>query len=732
MNNPFLRVAALLTTLALAGCGSDSGETASTDVPATDTETPSFTATGSGSSNVVKGVIRNGRITASQWANGHYEELASALTDDTGSYELTVSGTPGTLKISFDLSGDPEHPTEMRCDAPAGCGDKAYGEWVTLTEDLQLETWATLTESGLLDIAPMTALSTLAVRYAESLNSGLNPSTLAFARQRLTAALGIPADTLTAVPGDITSPLWLATAGESAKRLTLLSAAFAQLSTTSGKTIRELLDQYATALADQNGHLVEAGQDDSASIDRLLASATAVGQQAGDPVSGIIAMFQQYRDGLRQDTLNTLPAKAIDTNNLLNALGPLGEDVRGVMSASGATTLEALILSELNQFRWVATTDTLVLAGNAIEIVVYGVIGAKFLDIYAAYPFAPSAIPLMDENGYVVTLHPSSKTMSFKGLRNGYQTDLTISIPRLSNALSTGKFSVGANGSLTGGSLKAAINGTLSINALDTDLTGLANAINVMLQGGTIDPSVLTSSISALLKTAHGTGSLGGSASLESLINPGSKIAVAGNASAELDMNGNNGGISLSANVKNGSLELPNGDRFTIREGVDKLAITMGDNINIDAAFQARVLTLPLADVKGTATVTTAGKLISQGRDAVTTQLDTGTINLGELFNAIAALDFSSLHLTAAGTANIPDTGKLYRLSVDGSTMTINQPNSTATAMTLGLGRQGVTLAAGEYWMLFSPSFNPLGITVADSGGAESLLTLESLLAAAP
>ncbi len=126
---------ALALTSTLAACGSDSSTTTTPD-PITVTPPVETVVNG----KAIKGVLTNAVVTVYKFVDGAAvaltpEELSDANinTDGEGNYTFTVLDYDGPIKIELSPSTDPANPTTMTCDAPAGCGDTAFGAQIDLT-----------------------------------------------------------------------------------------------------------------------------------------------------------------------------------------------------------------------------------------------------------------------------------------------------------------------------------------------------------------------------------------------------------------------------------------------------------------------------------------------------------------------------------------------------------------------------------------------------------------------
>lgn len=690
------------------------------------------------SSSAVKGVIHNGLVTARRWQEGEWVEVDRALTNVAGDFSLVLADrTMGVLRLELSLSNDASAVTRMRCDAPAGCGTAAYGQWQTLAESPALVSWASVNASGEVAIMPLTPLSTMVVRYAESLGGVLNEATLSFSRRRLANLLNMAPETLMARPGDITSPTFVAAASADALRVSLLSAAFAQMA--AGGDVNAVLDDFAGAFSRNNGRLLQAGEGDS--LARLLQAASEVGGQVNVEASlARVGEWQERLVSLTSGELIQLEASAVDTNVLVTDLGALGEDVKRVIRESGARNLEHLLVKELSEFGWLLGADTPVVAEVALQTVVYTVMGAACLDVL---PPSITQVPLAQGELNAILKRKTAtqpNQLIISGTYKGVRVNLVVDLTTFKQGAASQLFTYKAVGSVANDRINAEIDGVFSIDPHETDLEPLLAAIqslaNQLAAGSNPDLSGLLSVVAGMLGTGHGTFALDGHAGIVNLLN-GSQLAVTGKASAELDMDGAaNGGILVNGGIAYGDMVLPNGDAYRITRGSDEhLTFTLDGNGDgsMSAKFLATILTVPEARVIATGSLTRAGLLAGHVRDEavnVLNQLAAGTsVNLADSLSALLDVDFTKMNLVVDGRAVVDGWSKSYRLAVRNGDIRIYQPNSdTQLAMSLNLGQQGLFVqTATRYWLIGVDLANP-ALIVSDSMGGESRYSFDMIL----
>lgn len=718
----------LASSLFLAACGDDKSDTATSPPPSSVSVVQS---------SAIKGVIHNGRVQASRWVDGAWSPVATAMTDEAGAFSLNLQGaSAGILRLELALSDDPATPTRMRCDAPAGCGSAAFGEWQTQTASPALLSWAQIDAAGDVTVMPITPLSTMVVRYAESLSGVLNESAITFARNRLAALLGVTSESLMTRPGDVTSATFLASASADALRVSLFSAAFSQMS--AGGDLNQTIDAFVDAFISNNGRLLQAG---NVSLADLLIAATAVAGHVGvDTASLDVDEWQLRLATLADGQLLGLNAAVFDSNVFVTDLGALGDDVKRVMRDSGAVSLEHLFVKELSEFGWLLGAESPVVAEVALQTVIYAAMGSAYLDVL---PTSITQLPLA-EGELNVTLKRKTATVPNQllvaGTFKGLLVNVTVDLTTFKQGAAARLFTYKAVGSVGNDRIDATIDGVFSIDPHETELGPLLAAIDSLASqiaaGSNPDLSGLSAVVAAFLTTGHGTFALDGHAGIENLLN-GSQLAVTGKASAELDMDGAaNGGVLVNGGIAYGDLILPNGDNFRIVRGSDQhLTFTLDSegNGSMSARFLANILTVPEARVIATGSIARAGLLASHVRDEavnVLNQFSAGAaVDIEGALAGILAFDFTGMNLVVDGRAVVDSWSKTYRLKVRNGEVGIYQPNSDSKlALSLSLGQQGVFVqTATRSWLIGVDFANP-ALIVSDSDGGESRYSFDMLL----
>lgn len=728
MLRPLLASAFVSLALLLSACGDGDADTPVASAPP---------ATVSASANVVKGIIRNGIVSAWRWEEGGYVEVASARTGGDGSFVLSIPApVPGeVLRLQLDASTstvDSER-TEMLCDV-AQCGSAVRGEWAPLASGLGLASWASIGADGGVTLMPMTALSTLLVSHAEQLGDGrLTLASVDVARVRVAGLVGLSPDQLLARPGNILDTLWLEAATPEAVKVAALSAAMAELATLNSQTIDQVLADFAERFNAQDGRLLQAG--DSQSLESILQAVASLA--AGNPVlqEKLEAWVSNFVAGLRSGELNTslcgTDCGDFDSNAVIVALGTgsdtLGGDLQRLMAAQGVTRIEQLIAAQLARYGWLAHQDSLALAGVAWNVA------------------AVSALNAIGTGGVSipgVTVVRAGNVLSFEGSFNGFAVDLDVTVPQLLQQLyawtpgSPAVFTIGVVGSVENARVRGRLDGTLVIDASATDLGPVKSALQSLFQAmQSQDPVAGQAAQAALMQAAGGiirrgaaTFTLQGEAALaqleqqESGAVETSQLAISGRGVLEVAMDGlADGGILASGRADYGTLTLPNGDTFHI-DPQQGHALTFALDADGTAALKAGAHVLSeAATLSGSGRLAGLGALLNHLRDGVAGMAETGVLSFDPLLAQLLT-DLRAVALTVNGQAVIPGYGHTYTLSIANGVLKISQPDSSETALEIALLARGMMARAGEQWWLVGvdmtiPAYPAL--TLADSRGGE-------------
>ncbi|HEX4869399.1 MAG TPA: hypothetical protein VFV15_01565, partial [Moraxellaceae bacterium] len=201
-----------------------------------------------------------------------------------------------------------------------------------------------------------------------------------------------------------------------------------------------------------------------------------------------------------------------------------------------------------------------------------------------------------------------------------------------------------------------------------------------------------------------------------------SRLAVAGKAGLKVDMDGlAGGGVKASGLVDHGSLELPNGDTFTVDpEQGHYLRFALAQDGTAELNIGVRVLGHD-ATVSGSGTLAALGPLLSHLKDGIADQLQALTLD----FTALATqflTDARALALTVSGQAVIPDFDHAYTLTLANGVLAISQPDSSEVALQVVFSSRGLVASAGGKWWMVSVDLSVPGmpaLLLSDSSGGE-------------
>ncbi len=191
---------ALALTSTLAACGSDSS---TTTTPTTPVET---VVDGKG----IKGVLTNAIVTVYKFNDDGTQEAlteqeltnANLVTDGEGNYSFTVVDYDGPIKVELSpRPADPDNPennTTMTCDAPAGCGDTAFGDQIDLSvadNDFKLASISVVDSNSNGEVKMnVSALTHLATALIEADESGINAASVTENSAQIASTFGIIGD----------------------------------------------------------------------------------------------------------------------------------------------------------------------------------------------------------------------------------------------------------------------------------------------------------------------------------------------------------------------------------------------------------------------------------------------------------------------------------------------------------------------------------------------------------
>ncbi len=757
-------------TLLLAACGGGSGSAAggSGGPPAS-----------SLSSVAVKGVLKGATIKVLRWEAGAYVEVEVVETQGDGTFTLTLADRqPGDVYKLLLAHSASDAPITMVCDAEH-CGSQNFGDDTSFNGDLELTSWVTVGSDGAVTIMPVTPVSTLLVSYAEFMGNGrLSSSNLTVARSRVAALFRMSPADLLATPGNIASATMMATMTDASRKISLLSAAFAELSGGNAGQMGANIQRYSQAFIDNNGRLLEADNSGViANLHDLYVAAYAMADLATSSATQRLALgwtnafIDALQDGEFSSTCHN-PAGCAELNSerFVDALGPMGQDVRAVISQHGYTKLEDAIAGELRKFGWLVSEDTFSFTGAAFQTVGYAasaVVNRLAADVLAellpSEAFNPSdfqLFPLLPLNGLTPAL--TGNTLKVTGTQtDGLEVDLTVTLPVVWSAMGGNKkFPLSLTGTIGNEQIGGEVDASILIDATGTDFEPLMTSLR-----GAVT-SALASMMGGASEGASGTGDgdeessgLLDSPEMKAVIadmidlaktakfkvdidfqkarlvkkDNNSQLSIEGQGYVNVDMKGGESGrITLNGAVSGGRITLPNGSWFGVGQG-ESLTFSMNKDGRFDADVSVSILTLFKA--KGYGNLKNMGVMVSDLRDDVVTLLkglaggaDGETADIGGLLTRLIT-NIGSLDLLVEGDVTMMEQGKsysghVYKARLANTVLTISQPNQSLSnkALELSLGWDGLHVAAGNSWWHFGldlSTFPRPAVLIADDQGGE-------------
>jgi len=295
---------AIASTLIACG-GSDSPSS----TPTTETPPPVETSQ-TISGKAIKGVLSNAVITVFKYVDNEAIELtadelddANITTADDGSYSITIKNYTGPVKVVLTPSADTENPTTMICDAPAGCGETAFGENINLTAqdpNFTLSSVTVLNEEDGTDLTVnVSALTHIAAVLIEADEEGVTPTSIQQNTSIIANNFGIAGDISILEPSVVNAESIAAEDNDAELRYGLINAGIMSsiFSNESGSegVLSEKLLQASTDIAENNGALlVNEDEDDTfeLSLSGVLSATSNVAEEmasriaADDSLSG--------------------------------------------------------------------------------------------------------------------------------------------------------------------------------------------------------------------------------------------------------------------------------------------------------------------------------------------------------------------------------------------------------------------------------------------------------------
>lgn len=340
-----LPVAVLAVLLAACGGGGDSGGSSNV-APIVNESTITGTA--------VKGILQKAKVTAYKVADGKKgDKLTETLTDDSGAYNIKVSGYSGAVILEMTTDA----ATKMLCDIPAGCeGDVPFGSAVS-ANGLVLQT--ILPELKATNKTAITPFTHLAAKYAEK--NGFNKANIEVALTQIADLFNLPALNETTAVNPAAN---LATASTPEQQYAIMNAAIAQLA---GKVadISAKLNSLSAEINSKNGQLQSSeanGKNEKLDLADVLAAAQVVSESN---------KFKNINSAIKT-MLNAHLELANKTTDLTSAAPASGSGLDDLAKAKAFVNSASLLLSTLQQYGHQSFIDTATQKVNKIQNLTVG------------------------------------------------------------------------------------------------------------------------------------------------------------------------------------------------------------------------------------------------------------------------------------------------------------------------------------------------------------------------
>ncbi|ALO33779.1 hypothetical protein CMT41_02890 [Colwellia sp. MT41] len=252
----------------------------------------------------IKGVLTNAVVTVYKFVDGSPIALsetelkeANISTDGEGNYTFTVLDYDGPIKIELSPSTDPANPTTMTCDAPAGCGDTAFGKEIDLTAvdpDFKLSAISIVDSNsdGKVKVN-ISALTHLASVLIEASDDGVTAETVTEKSALIASTFGIDGD-ITQLEPTVTDDASAVAAEDNAAELRyglinagIMAALFSGETDDSGVLSSKLAQVAADLIANDGAFLVIQDEDDGfeLALSDVLAGASDAAKLAADTIA---------------------------------------------------------------------------------------------------------------------------------------------------------------------------------------------------------------------------------------------------------------------------------------------------------------------------------------------------------------------------------------------------------------------------------------------------------------
>jgi hypothetical protein len=680
-----------LLALILTGCGGLDAESSGTSSQAPAEPAERSVVDG----QAVKGLVQGGVVTAYALENGLQRFLAESVTDADGRFSLSLPPVDSPVLVEIT----PAPGATMVCDASSGCGQGiAFGDPVPLPEDFRLTAILTADEAAGAQFA-VTPLSHMAARWVASLPAGATDQSIQSVRTRVAALVGLDDDFLFQNLPDVSDAALSGISDQNAVQHAMIAAAFAELAGDTGRSVQQVMNDYADLLINNAGQLP---QDGDSGLAALLGAARDVAASLGDSQlpAQISGLLQTLLDGLGQG-MSQMPAggefNQADFDRALVAL----DDLDHYLNTAGIDDSGSFLATQAPQITWLYEPETLGLVESVLRTGVTAVVASVMAGVYEDLGFPVPNLPLSEIYGAgdAVSASYSSSTgqLVVSGTENGQTLSITIGIDPITSSASSLDYSV--DGEISNAVATGQLDGTLNVNLHETDLSGVLSALRNMFMSGDGDPQQLLDALKTLLPQLHVTATVDGSGSLAKTDN--AAYAFSGDLLAwgELDVPAIEGGGDLvSLQITSGSFTGPEGDTLFSYPGTPALAVQVGNDAHLQAYFGTEAFGLPEMTWQADGTLAGVGGLVSDIMNQLNTA-DLSQLDLSQLLSVLSLADYSVLDISGEGALTIQDPAgsKHYEFVLDGTRLDASLPNSTEQALSFYLtALNGGYIYAGE------------------------------------
>jgi hypothetical protein len=676
------------------------------------------------SGRAVKGIIRDADVIASVWDGSGWVQLDVGRTDDTGHFSLGLE-TPQSAPVKITVEA--VNGSQMRCDAPSGCGDATFGDWFDLSSDFRISTIVSgsdVQDSATLAVTPQTAM---AAAFVESLPRGVTDAGVELAHDRVADLFGLPSDYALALPVDVTSATEVTAAGDTAVQHGIFAAAFAELAASetlaleglttdaatlfgllggqtlnlSGEVTREELEQIITDLGGDPQTVLDGIDVDRLAVsglDSLIAAAQAVGNQinSGGALDSLLADLPDLSSRWESRVLTALGGgTSFDSSDFNRALVPLDDyDHYHDLAVAG----DAMVDATNRNLGWLyadetARTDTEGLTNVIGEALSYS------LDAAICVPQRKFALSCNVDAPYANlvkdTTIPWTGHLEISGSRHGQTVDLTISEVGgdddldIRDFLKGGTLPLGIVGTIDNGTAETTLDIVVTLDITDNDLSGFNSLSGLDFA----DAELLNPLLEALADDLSITVSLSGSGSIA-----GTDESVGTYSFSNLDssfsfnrrvITQDEDAPLISVAMDDGERTNPAGEDLFTDNGGPAFQLILGDPASVSQSYGFDRLNLPGMSY------TLNGELsgLTPVLETLGTYFDdylNGEVTLDELdinYDALLAdLDLGLLGISGSAGLEIDDTDRglrEYSFTLNNGAVEISSPNSTDTAMTL-------------------------------------------------